>query len=258
MGPEQWAVALSTCLFVGVLISLEVGFRIGRRNYQKHGAMAHEGSGVIDAAVFGLLGLLLGFAFAGGMSRLDTRRQLIVQEANAIGTAYLRLDLLPAADQPELRRLFREYLERRLRAYEQLPDRGAAEREFERASQMQHEIWSRAVGSSRSVSRPEIALLLLPSLNEMIDVTTSRSIALYTHLPPLIFAVLVLISLFTGLLAGYAMGKRQRRSSLHVVLFAAVIAIVVYTILDLEYPRHGLIRLDSADKALIKLRDSIK
>src|SRR5262249_12777640 len=114
MNPAHWAAALSIGLFVGIVACLEVGYRVGRHSSEKNPESAHEGIGVIEAAVFALLGLLLGFSFAGGTSRLDTKRQLIVQEANAISTAYLRLDLLPASNQPEMRRLFREYLDARL------------------------------------------------------------------------------------------------------------------------------------------------
>src|SRR5689334_2760578 len=111
MSPILLAAELSIGLFLGIVACLEIGFRAGRRNSTNNAELAHEGIGVIEAAVFALLGLLLGFSFAGGTSRLDARRQLIVQEANAIGTAYLRLDLFPADDQPEMRRLFREYVE---------------------------------------------------------------------------------------------------------------------------------------------------
>jgi len=136
-------------------------------------------------------GPLLWFSFSGGTSRLDTKRQLIVQEANAIGTAFLRLDLLAASNQPEIRRLFREYLYTRLRVYEKLPDLQAAEQELARAEKIQQDIWSRAVVASRDDPSQNTARLLLPALNEMIDITTSRTIALHTHLPPLIFALLM-------------------------------------------------------------------
>ena len=110
MNPAQVAAALSIGLFVGIVVCLEVGYRLGRRSFENPG-FTHEGVGTIEAAVFALLGLLLGFSFAGGTSRLDTRRQLIIEEANAIGTAYLLLDTLAAHNQPEMRRFFREYLE---------------------------------------------------------------------------------------------------------------------------------------------------
>jgi hypothetical protein len=110
---------------------------LGRRSSQKNAAQAHEGIGVIEAAVFALLGLLLGFSFSGGTSRLETKRQLVVQEANAIGTAYLRLDELPVNEQPEMRRLFREYLDARLSVYEKLLDLKAVEQELAHAAGLQ-------------------------------------------------------------------------------------------------------------------------
>ncbi|MGH2592768.1 MAG: DUF4239 domain-containing protein, partial [Anaerolineae bacterium] len=206
----------------------------------------------------GLLGLLLAFSFATGISRFDARRQLIVTEANAIGTAYLRLDLLPINDQLELRQLFRTYLDTRLRAYEQLPDLQAAEQELARAAETQQKIWSRAVTASQSDPSHIAARLLLPAINEMIDITTARTIALHTRLPALVFALLICISLLSGLLAGYAMAKRRSRSWPHMLLYAVVVAVTIYTVLDLEYPRSGFIRLDAADKALTELRDSIR
>jgi Protein of unknown function (DUF4239) len=257
MSPALWAVALSIGLFVGMVAFLEAGYRAGRHSLGKHLALAHEGIGVIEAAVFALLGLLLGFSFSGGMSRLDARRQLIVREANAIGTAYLRLDLLPAANQPEMRRLFRDYLDRRL-VYEKPSNPQAAERELRRAQLLQQQIWSGAVTASRADPSQDVARLLLPALNEMIDVTTSRTIALNTHLPPLIFALLLCVALLSSLLAGYAMAKRQDRSWLHLLLYALVVALTVYALLDLEDPRSGLIRLDAAERALTELRDSIR
>jgi uncharacterized membrane protein len=257
MNPALWAVALAIGLFVGMVAFLEAGYRAGRHSLGKRLALAHEGIGVIEAAVFALLGLLLGFSFSGGMSRLDARRQLIVREANAIGTAYLRLDLLPAANQPEMRRLFRDYLDRRL-VYEKPSNPEAAERELRRAQLLQQQIWSGAVTASRADPSQDVARLLLPALNEMIDVTTSRTIALNTHLPPLIFALLLCVALLSSLLAGYAMAKRQNRSWLHLLLYALVVALTVYALLDLEDPRSGLIRLDAAERALTELRDSIR
>src|SRR5262249_48356802 len=153
------------------LICLEVGYRIGRRGLTKNPERAHEGIGVIEAAVFALLGLLLGFSFAGGTSRLDAKRQLIVQEANAISTAYLRLDVLPINDQPEIRRLFREYLDTRIRVYEKLPNLEAAEQELARVGELQKQIWSRAAAASRNDQTQNTARLLLPAINEMMDIT---------------------------------------------------------------------------------------
>ena len=157
-----------------------------------------------------------------------------------------------------MRHLFRDYLEARLRVYEKLPNLKAAEQELGRVVELQGEIWSAAAATSRNDPTQNAARLLLPAINEMIDVTTARTIAMHTQLPLLIFVLLAGVALISGLLAGYAMSKREKRSLLHMVLYAAVIAVTVYVILDLEYPRFGLIRLDAADKALLQLRKSIR
>jgi len=259
MDPAQKAMALSVSLLTGMLLCLEVGYRVGIVRSGRGPELLHEGIGAIEAAIFAILGLLLGFSFAGAMSRLDNRRALIIREANAIGTAYLRLDVLPAGAQPDQRRLFREYLNTRLRAYEQLPDFDAADQEFSRAAEIQLEIWSGAIAALADDSPQNTArLLLLPTLNEMIDVTTDRTVALHTHLPLLIFVLLISIALLSGLVAGYAMAKRKRRSLLHMLLYAAAVAVIVYAIADLDSPRSGFIRLDAADNALLKLLDSIR
>src|SRR3989442_15561432 len=113
MNPGGLAVVVSIGLFLRMLACLELGYRIGRYVSEKT-ELSHEGTGAIEAAVFTPLGVLLGFTFANGISRLDPRRELIVREANAIGTAYLRLDLLPTTQQPEMPPLFPQYLAARL------------------------------------------------------------------------------------------------------------------------------------------------
>jgi hypothetical protein len=258
MNPAEWAIAISVGLFVGMVVCLDLGCRIGLASARKNSGSAFEGIGAIEAAVFALLGLLLGFSFAGGTSRLDTRRQLIVEEANAIGTAYLRLDELPAVDQPEIRRLFREYIDTRLRVYERLDDQDATARELAHCAQLQQEIWTKAVTASRGDATQNSARLLLPALNEMIDITTTRTIALQTHLPPLIFALLLCVALLSALLAGYAMAQRKSRSWLHTFLYAAVVSLTVYAVVDLDNPRFGLIHVEVADTALHQLQESIR
>jgi hypothetical protein len=139
-----------------------------------------------------------------------------------------------------------------------LPNLEAAEQELEQVKELQKQIWLRVVAASRNDSTQNIARLLLPAINEMIDVTTARTVAMNTQLPRLIFLLLTAVALVSGLLAGYAMAKRRSRSWLHMLLYSAVIAVTVYAVLDLEYPRFGLIRLDAADKALVQLRESMR
>jgi hypothetical protein len=246
-------------LFVGMLILLIVGRRIGARHLTGDPKGARTGTGTIEAAVFALLGLLIAFTFSGAVSRFDHRRHLIVEEANAIGTAYLRLDLLPTGAQPALRETFRQYVNSRLETYRKLPDNEAAKAEHSKSIKLQEAIWTNAVAASQSQgASPAAPMLLLPALNQMIDITTTRTMALQLHPPLIIFGMLFLVALASALLAGYSMAGGKDRKWLHVIGFALVIGITVYVILDIEFPRAGLIRVDAFDQALLDFLKNMK
>jgi hypothetical protein len=247
-------------LLVGIIVFLEAGRRLGIRRIQKDPEGGRSsGLGVIGGAVFSLFALLIAFVVSGAGSRFDTRRQLIAEEANAIGTAYLRLDLLPAGDQPVLRELFRTYLDSRLAAYRKLPDIAAAEEELSRSAELQTNIWARAVTATRGTDvRLDVSLLLLPALNDMIDITTTRTMSARIHTPKTVFSLLFLLALVSSLLAGYGLADGKGRSWLHGLGFAAITVISVYVILDLEYPRWGLVREDAYDQVLVELQASMR
>ena len=245
-------------LFLGMLFFLEIGRRAGLRRLREDSGAAGEGVGAIDGAVFALLGLLLAFTFSGASSRFDTRRQLIVEETNDIGTAYLRIDLLPADAQPPLRENFRRYLDARLEVYRKLPDIAGAKESMTKADELQRQIWHQAVVASRSEGAPPSApILLLPALNAMIDITTTRTMATQMHPPAVVFVMLFGLALAASLLAGFGMTGSKVRSWFHMLGFALAMAIAVYVILDVEYPRLGLIRVDAFDQALVDLRESM-
>ena len=240
-----------------MLLLGEFGRRIGERRFERDPEGARAGTGVVDGAVFGLLGLLVAFTFSGAATRFDHRRDLIIEEANDIGTAWLRLDLLPALHQPELRKLFRSYLDARLEVYQRLPDLAAANLALARSVGIQGEIWTRAVAACQTPEGRNAIVVLLPALNQMFDIANTRHMTTRVHPPAVIFALLMVMGLICSLLAGYAMAGGKQRSWTHAVGFAAVIALTVYVILDLEYPRRGLIRVDAMDQTLIELRQSM-
>jgi hypothetical protein len=133
-------IALASGLFVGMLLLLETGRRLGLQWLAQEAEAARAGFGVVEGAVFALMGLLIAFTFSGAASRFDARPQLVVEEVNAIGTAYLRLDLLPASTQPALRDSFRHYMEARLDTYQELPDIVAAQQALANATKLQEQI----------------------------------------------------------------------------------------------------------------------
>lgn len=244
-------------LFIGMLLLLEIGRRIGERRMLTDPEAVSAAVGAVDGAVFGLLGLLVAFSFAGAASRFDARRHLILEEVHAIGTAYLRLDLLPESAQPALRESFHRYVDARLALYRR-PDIGGAKAELARAAKLQEEIWSQAVAACRAEGTESTTMLLLPALNAMIDSTTTQTMTAQTHPPIVIFAMLFGLALASSLLAGYSMATGRSRSWIHMLGFAAAMAAAVYVILDIELPRLGLIRIDAFDQVLVDLRDSLQ
>ncbi len=253
------ALLITLVLFFGMLLLLEAGRRIGNYRLANDAEGARAGTGTIEGAVFALLGLLIAFTFSGAASRFDERRNLIIEETNAIGTAYLRLNLLPASAQPALRDLFQRYVDSRLETYRKLPDVEAAKAELAHSTQLQGEIWNQAVAAGRLEGAPPPAtMLLLPALNDMIDITTTRLMAAKMHPPAAIFAMLFGLALVSALLAGYGMAGGRSRNWLHMIGFATVMAVTIYVIIDIEYPRLGLIRVDVFDQALTDLRASMK
>jgi hypothetical protein len=245
-------VVLAVALFVAMVVCQEIGYRLGRMRGRTI-SNAFEGFDAIEGAVFGLFALLLSLSFFGAATRLDARRQLIVSEANAIATAYMRLDLLPGAEQPEARHLFREYVDERVRISE-MSNEAAALSATHNEARLQQAIWSHAIGATEK--NVPGAALLIPAVNQMFEIAAAKAIAVQTHLPGLVFDFLVFTALVSGVVAGFGMARGQR-NWLSVIAFASVVAATLYVMIDMEYPRAGLIRIGAADLALTNLRDSI-
>jgi hypothetical protein len=251
-------IVLILVLFVALLVCVEAGYLLGRRRIERNPDIV-AGVGVIEAAIFGLLGLLLAFQFSAAQNRLEFRRNLIVKEANAIGTAYLRLDLLPADAQPALRDLFRRYIETRIDVFGSLPDVRVSDQKLAEANALQSQIWSAAVAAVRSDPNPGTRQLVIPPINDMIDVTAERTVATMNHVPAAIIGLLLLVALCVAVLAGHAMAVRRKgRSTVHAVIFAVVVATTLYVMIDLEFPRYGLVRNDDADRAMHDTRAGMK
>jgi len=255
MAPTVPPLLFAVLLFAGMLILLEIGRRLGIRRRPKESEGERGSLGTIEGAIFALFGLVVAFTFSGAASRFNEKRALIAVEANNIETAYLRLYLLSPNAQPELQELFRSYVDSRLETYRRLPDMHAAEAEMAKSKGIQREIWAKAVSATAlRDSHVDAGKLLLPALNNMIDITTTRTMALRTHPPDIVYVLLFILGLMCSLLAGYRMSTGLHRSWLHILSFALITVIVIYVIIDVEYPRAGLIRLQAFDQALVEVR----
>lgn len=253
-----FGVALVLCMFVGMLVLLELGRRLARRQARTAEEADKVGIAAIDGAVFGLLGLLLAFTFAGAIGRWDTRRDEIRAEVNAIGTAYTRLDLLPGRLQPALRQAFREYVDIRMATYSNFADADVLRMNRAAADAKRAEIWRGTIAACRETPSDVTPVLVLPSLNEMFDSATTRDLTALSHTPPVIYVVLAIVVLASALLAGYGMAESTRASRVHMACYALMVTLTVYVTLEIEFPRVGFVRIDAYDAAFVDLREGMK
>jgi hypothetical protein len=251
-----WALSGAAVLIAGMIACSEAGRRLALRRAAHDRGATWNGVGVVEAAVFALLGLVIAFTFSGAVTRFDARRDLIIKEVNAIGTAWLRLDTLPEASQPALRDSFRRYLDSRILAYRLLPDVAAAMAEFQNSQRLQQEIWSQALAAAQLSHAATV--VIVPALNEMFDIATTRTLTTKIHPPLVIFVMLFVLALVCAALAGYSMAQSPSRDWLHMAAFALAIGLAFYVIVDIEYPRLGLIRVSALDQAMVDLRNSMK
>jgi len=207
---------------LGWLLLLEIGRRVRVRRRPKESEGEQSGLSTVEGAVFALFGLMMAFTFSGAASRLAEKRMLIADEVNCIETAYLRLHLLSQQAQPALRNCFAL---RGLAAgnLSQASGYGGCKMEMANSKKIQEETWTAAVAAtSLPDSRPFGGLLLLPAINNMIDISTTRTMALQSHPPRIIYVLLFGLGLVCSLLAGYRMASGQHRSWLHILGFTGL------------------------------------
>ena len=241
-------------LAVGLLLilvaALECGYWAGRREARDGRPVAGGQIGTIQGAVLGLLGLLLAFSFAAAATRFVERQDLITQEANAIGTAYLRADLLDEPHRSELRSALRRYTDHRIAASARL--RGGLDPAT--AAEVEHlhtEIWRAA--ATGVAPRPALAVAVLGPVNEVITLHATRVAAGRKHLPVPVTLLLVTCSLLAIGVIGYSNGLSGERVVPLTLPLALLIGSALWITIDLDHPRAGMIQLSDAPLADLKL-----
>ena len=233
------------------LIAAELGFQWGRRG----ASGGHDQPlGTTLAAAFGVVGLLLAFSFSLSVSRFDTRRADLVDEANAIGTTILRTRLLDAATGEAMRAKLQDYIEARIafaRAGAISADRAPAAK---RSAPLQHAMWQLAMRAARHDPHSTMTPLFIQSLNETIDAAGRHDAALSAIIPLPIVEVLLVIVLASAVLLGIDFGRKGSRSPVVQLLFAVMLGLVIGVILDMDRPQHGMIRIDVSPLELPRWR----
>ncbi len=235
---------LLVCSYVGYLM----GLRVFRRKDEVHKSIV----GNYPAIVLSILGLLLGFTFAMAVARFDARRVLVVEEANSIGTTYLRTSFLPPPQRDLSRQLLREYVDLRL---ELKRDRTRFEALRGRSGAIQQSLWAQAEIAAAIIPGP-LMVSYLNSLNETIDLESTRLAASRAKIPGAVWLILLTISLFAMWSTGYSAGTAGRAALFPLISLPLLITLIITLVFDLTQPEIGIISVDQ--RSLQELRATME
>lgn len=233
-----WVIAL---LFASIVIfGGECGFHIGKRAKTTLGESPFA---VLQAAIFGLLGLLLAFSFSLGLARYDARRAEVINEANAIASAQLRSELLTPPAAAAVRTALKRYVDARIDFARQTVDERARAAAAGQSAALQRQIWNVAKGEFHRDPHSVAVYAFVQALSTMIDESGQEEAILSAHVPDEVIVTLAVVIAFASILLGVGFGRTDRRGVLGIILFAVVIGLVVATIVDLDRPQRGFIRV---------------
>ncbi|MBL8697552.1 MAG: hypothetical protein JNK67_04230 [Alphaproteobacteria bacterium] len=248
---------IAAVLFVSLVAVVELGYRLGLRSRHTASEDAKSHINAIQGSILGILALLLGFTFSLSLQRYDARSEAVVEEANAIGTAYLRAQLLHESVRDDVLSLLRDYADVRVRAGDvSVVDSRTRDATTERTLALQGSLWAQARRAAEVDPHPVRTGTFIPALNEVIDDFGKRDAALDRHVPELVLLLLYVTFLMAGAIVGLACGVAGHRPSLVSYIMITLIVVLVFIILDLDRPRRGLIEV--SQKPLVDLQLAIR
>ena len=243
---------LPMAIAVGML-AVEGGYHFGR---WRHANAADEKDAPVAAmvgSIFGLLAFMLGFTFSLAAARFDARRQAVLEEANAIGTTYLRARLLPEPERSEIMHLLREYTE--LRTHGMTEARIAEV--ITRSQELHEQLWSRTVAVAGKNPAAIMTGLFVQSLNQTIDLHSKRVlVGLYSRIPSSIWLVLFGLAIIGMASAGYYAGLTGTRRSPEMPILTIAFAVVLLVIVDLDRAHEGILRI--SQQSMIDLYNTMQ
>lgn len=239
--------------FLGLVLAFsEFGFRLGRRRQTNISGETRSQVSTIEAALLGILGLLLGFTVAMSVSRFERRQQDVLEEANAIGTAYLRTQLLPTDPGNSIRHALHDYLTVRVQFGAVGTDAKRIEGLRSEGARLQKQFWDEAAAYAQK--EPLRANLLMQSLNQVIDLEAARWKGFNDHVPASVIYADAIVGLLAAMLVGYSYSLSGRRNLVSMCALALAITIVLSVIIDLDRSRSGFIHV--SQQPMIDLQQS--
>ncbi len=250
---EAWIIAL--LLFILMLFSTYIGKRIGTYIRKKTDT---EEKLPETSALIALLFFLLAFTFGMSGDRYDSRRKVVIEEANIIGTAILRSDLYPDSTKALFRKDFKDYVETRISYYEVGPNVKGILKADSLSQIISSKLWKRATILSKDPSNLAATQQMIPALNDMIDVTTTRLSGEKAKVPQSILVMLFFLSMIIAFYSGYSEGRKGKIDWLVQIGFCVLVSLVILFTLDLDRPRRGFVNLDMPNQSIIDLRKNFE
>jgi len=244
---------LFAIIFVLIFGCNWLGYRYRKYRLKKFPDRIKDKMSSVEGSILGLLGLLLGFTFSIAVSKFETRRHIIVEEANAIGTTILRADLYPDSIRALLRSDLKLYLESRIAYYKAGNDEQKVTEEIEKGEVISGRIWKRVAFYSQSEEYRVRSMMMIPKLNEMIDVVVARDASRISIVPPLVLWTLLFLLAASSFLLGSDYNG-EKRNVILLVGYSLVMSLTLNLISELNHPREGLINLDQTEKKIDDLR----
>jgi hypothetical protein len=250
-GLPLWLLFLATVALV--FLSVEGGYRLGLRRRRRPETERESSVVAMVTATLGLLAFMLAFTFGLAAARFDARRQVLLDEANAIGTSYLRAAMLPEPHASDSRRLLREYVDARLKGLEP----GKLHEAISESTTLHARLWPHAVAAAEKDPRSIPIGLFIESLNEVIDLHSKRvQVGLRSRIPGTIWGALYLAAILSMAQIGYQEGLSSPKRSPAVLALVLTFSVVMLLIADLDRPQEGLLRI--SQQAMIDLRGSFR
>lgn len=249
------AATIAFVLFILMIIATYSGRILG---HYIHDKIHSEKNLTETSGLTALLFFLLAFTFGMSGNRYDSRRSVVIEEANDIGTAILRSDMYPDSERILFRKDFKDYVESRIAYY----NAGANYKEIIKADSLSqtisHKLWKRASELSKNPANLAATQQMIPALNNMIDIATTRLSGEKAKVPQSILYMLFSLALITAFFNGYYEGRKDRIDWLVQIGFCLLVSLVILFTLDLDRPRRGTVTLDIPNQAVIDLRGYFK
>jgi len=246
-----WTAFLFT--LASMLLFTELGYRLGGWRGKRANKETESPVGSIVGAQLGLLAFLLAITFSLAITRFEERRQVLLNEANAIGTAYLRADMLPEPDRSQVRQLLTQYVDVRIAAVQT----GAIEAAVKRSEEIHAQLWPRVTAAAKADPHSIPTGLLIEALNAVIDQHATRlQASVQNRIPGTVWFVLLSVAAMSFLIIGYHGGLAASARSPAIAVVAIAFSSVFWLVLNLERPHEGALRL--SQQSLIDLRQSMK